>query len=185
MGNFIGDYVKGSAWKHFPPEVQHGLLLHRHIDSFTDAHPVVRQSVHRLRSTAGRYAAPVTDVLYDHLLAVHWDKYVAVAFDVFADITYQRLAAMASQMPPDLTERLPRMISGRFLHGYREQHSLAWILGRFSLRLGQKFDADLVSAHFFDQIDQYAADFNAFFPELLHTVADFKPVSDNIKKSGV
>lgn len=178
LGNFIGDYVKGNAWKHYPPEVQFGLLLHRHIDSFTDTHPLARRSVHRLRNVAGRYAAPVTDVLYDHLLAVHWDNYVPVPLDVFAEKTYQRLVAQSPLMPPELQERLPRMVSGKFLHGYRERSALAWILERFSARLGDKFDAALVSNHFFEQIDQYAEDFNRFFPELLLAVEDFKPVSD-------
>ncbi|MFM8487934.1 MAG: ACP phosphodiesterase, partial [Bacteroidota bacterium] len=136
------------------------------------------RSVHRLRTVAGRYAAPVTDVLYDHLLAVHWDNNVPVPLDVFAEKTYQRLVAQSPLMPSELQERLPRMVSGKFLHGYRERSALAWMLDRFSARLGDKFDAALVSNHFFEQIDQYAEDFNRFFPELLLAVADFKPVSD-------
>lgn len=180
LGNFIGDYVKGSAWKQYPPEIQYGLLLHRHIDSFTDAHPVARQSVHRLRSVAGRYAAPVTDVLYDHLLAIHWNRYVPVSFEDFAEITYRRLTSQADGMPTELQQRLPRMISGRFLHGYRERAGLAWILDRFSIRLGDKFNAAVVTQHFFGEIEHYSTDFNAFFPELLSSVADFKPVSDII-----
>jgi acyl carrier protein phosphodiesterase len=180
LGNFIGDYVKGSAWKLYPPEVQHGLLLHRHIDSFTDSHPLARRSVHRLRPFAGRYAAPVNDVLYDYLLAIYWDKYISVPFDFFAESTYSRLSARVEFMPPELQERLPRMLSGRFLHAYREKAGLAWILDRFSFRLGKIFDAELVTDHFFGQTDLYAEDFSGFFPEILLSVADFKPLSDII-----
>lgn len=180
LGNFIGDYVKGNAWKHYPAGVQYGLLLHRHIDSFTDVHPLARRSVHRLRPVAGRYAAPVTDVLYDHLLAIHWDKFTPVPFDVFTEKTYRQLVSLTAQMPPELQERLPRMVAGRFLHGYSKREGLAWILDRFSVRLGNKFDAALVSGHFFEKIDHYAEDFNSFFPELLLSAADFRPLSDII-----
>jgi acyl carrier protein phosphodiesterase len=180
LGNFIGDYVKGSAWKLYPPGVQYGLLLHRHIDSFTDGHAIARRSVHRLRPVAGRYAAPVNDVLYDHLLAIHWDKYVPVSLDTFAESTYRRLSAQTDLMPPELQERLPRMVAGRFLQGYGERAGLAWIMDRFSMRLGQKFDAESIISHFFDQINLYSEDFTGFFPELQESVRNYRPVSDII-----
>ncbi len=180
LGNFIGDYVKGSAWKLYPPGVQYGLLLHRHIDSFTDGHAIARRSVHHLRPVAGRYAAPVNDVLYDHLLAIHWHKYVPVSLDTFAESTYLRLSAQTDLMPPELQERLPRMVAGRFLQGYGERAGLAWILDRFSMRLGQKFDAESIISHFFDQINLYSEDFTGFFPELQESVRNYRPVSDII-----
>jgi len=179
LGNFIGDYVKGSAWKLYPPGVQYGLLLHRHIDSFTDGHAIARRSVHRLRPVAGRYAAPVNDVLYDHLLAIHWHKYVPVSLDTFAESTYLRLSE-TYLMPPELQERLPRMVAGRFLQGYGERAGLAWIMDRFSMRLGQKFDAESIISHFFDQINLYSEDFTGFFPELQESVRNYRPVSDII-----
>lgn len=180
LGNFIGDYVKGSAWKLYPPGVQYGLLLHRHIDSFTDGHAIARRSVHRLRHVAGRYAAPVNDVLYDHLLAIHWDKYVPVSLDTFAESTYERLSVQTDLMPPELQERLPRMIAGHFLQGYGERPGLAWIMDRFSMRLGHKFDAERIVNHFFDEINLYSEDFTGFFPELQESVRNFRPVSDII-----
>ena len=36
IGNFIGDYIKGSAFHIFPEKIKQGILLHRFIDSFTD-----------------------------------------------------------------------------------------------------------------------------------------------------
>ncbi len=44
IGNFIADFIKGNNFKKFPEAIQKGILLHRLIDSFTDAHPVVRKS---------------------------------------------------------------------------------------------------------------------------------------------
>jgi hypothetical protein len=72
------------------------------------------------------------------------------------------------------------MVAGRFLQGYRERTDLAWIMDRFSMRLGQKFDAESIISHFFDQINLYSEDFTGFFPELQESVRNYRPVSDII-----
>lgn len=167
VGNFIGDFVKGQDWKNYPEGVQKGILLHRTIDSFTDNHAMTDRSVARIRPFAGRYAPPFVDILYDHLLAIHWEKYSREPFEVFAEKTYVRLEKRGDDMPEVLRERLPKMLAGKFLHGYTRRDGLDWVLGRFSLRLAGNFDAGALSNYFFEEIDQFSADFNAFFPDLL------------------
>lgn len=174
LGNFIGDFVKGHDWQNYPLAVQKGILLHRTIDSYTDNHPVTDRSVKRIRPYAGRYSPPFVDILYDHLLAIHWDKYSAETFDDFAEKTYARLEKRATEMPGILQERLPKMIAGRFLHGYIHPEGLNWVLGKFSLRLAGNFDAAALSKHFFDEIDRFSEDFNAFFPDLVQKVNEAK-----------
>ncbi|MCU0362399.1 MAG: ACP phosphodiesterase [Bacteroidales bacterium] len=44
IGNYIGDYVKGRDYLKYPELVRKGIILHRHIDAFTDSHPVVHRS---------------------------------------------------------------------------------------------------------------------------------------------
>ena len=48
IGNFMADSIKGKQYKIYPEQVQIGVLLHRHIDTFTDNHHIVRQSTKRL-----------------------------------------------------------------------------------------------------------------------------------------
>ena len=43
LGNFIADDIKGKKYIQFPLGIQQGILLHRAIDSFTDAHPIVKK----------------------------------------------------------------------------------------------------------------------------------------------
>ncbi|MCA0235316.1 MAG: ACP phosphodiesterase [Bacteroidetes bacterium] len=167
LGNFIGDFVKGNDWQQYPPAVQQGILLHRTIDSYTDSHPMTDRSVARIRPFAGRYSPPFTDILYDHLLALNWEKYTDVSFDIFAAQTYRQLENRAAEMPPVLQERLPKMIAGQFLHGYTLREGLEWVLDRFSMRLAGHFDAKALGSFFFDEIDAFSEDFNAFFPDLL------------------
>ena len=84
LGNFIGDFVKGRDWENYPRPVQRGILLHRAIDSYTDNHALTDRSVARIRTLARRYAPPFVDILYDHLLAIHWEKHSPEAFQAFA-----------------------------------------------------------------------------------------------------
>ena len=112
LGNFIGDFVKGNDWQQYPAAVQQGILLHRTIDSYTDNHPMTDRSVARIRPYAGRYSPPFTDILYDHLLALNWEKYTDEPFDDFAEKTYRQLENRRAEMPPVLQERLPKMTAG-------------------------------------------------------------------------
>lgn len=167
LGNFIGDFVKGSAWKDYSQGVQHGILLHRSIDAYTDEHPSAKQSKERIRAFAKRYASAVTDILYDHLLAIHWEKYHPEPFDVFAEKTYNQLGSRSQEMPAVLQERLPRMLEGRFLHGYTHREGLDWVLDRFSRRMIGGMDSVGLSEVFYADIDGFSDDFNTFFPDLI------------------
>ena len=167
VGNFIGDFVKGSHWKAYPEGVQRGILLHRFIDTFTDSHAMTHRSVARLRPFAGRYAPPVVDILYDHLLALHWSVYSAERFDDFAQKMYTRLANRVGDMPAVLQERLPKMLAGRFLHGNTHRAGVEWVLNRFSLRAPTAYDPKVLGQFFFEEIEGFSEDFNAFFPEML------------------
>ena len=167
LGNFIGDYVKGRAWQDYPSGVREGILLHRSIDAFTDAHPAVRETVRRLRPLAGRFSAPLADVLYDHLLVRQWQEMAAaVSFEEFAGWVYHSLDAQRAWMPPTLQERWPRMLDARFLHGYFDAVGMALVLERFSRRLSGSFDAASVHLFFFERVEEFDSDFRAFFPEL-------------------
>lgn len=167
LGNFIGDYVKGRDWQKYPEPVQRGILLHRTIDSFTDNHPLADRSVDRIRAHAGRYSPPFVDILYDHLLAKHWERHSAESFEDFAAKTYAQLERRALEMPPVLQERLPKMLAGQFLHGYTRKDGLEWVLHRFSHRLTANFDAQAIADAFFLELENFSEDFNGFFPELV------------------
>lgn len=175
FGNFIGDFVKGKSWQDFPPAVQKGILLHRAINSFTDNHTITRTSAGRIRDYTGRYAAPVVDILYDHLLIRHWDRYAPdLPFDTFAEWGYQSLARMEADMPEMLRRRWPQMQAGRFLHGYGSREGLEWVLHQFAKRLNGHLDATALSVFFFNELDTFSADFNGFFPDLAAYVREFR-----------
>ena len=75
IGNFIGDFVKGTQIDRYDDEIRKGILLHRAIDHFTDTHEIVKKSKDRLRGNFRHYAPVIVDVFYDHILAREWKKY--------------------------------------------------------------------------------------------------------------
>lgn len=171
LGNFIGDYVKGKSWQQYRESIQTGILRHRNIDAFTDSHPMVRLSVDRVRPFAGKYAAPVIDILYDHLLYLQWEEHTEVPFGAFESWVYGELERRRDLMPVVLRERWPRMYGGRFLRSYTTEPNMRLVMERFVDRLPLLVDAKGVCDVFFSQIHFFEAEFNAFFPELQAYVA--------------
>lgn len=108
IGNFIGDSVKGNAYNNYPANVRCGILLHRFIDDFTDHHPLVREATGMLKDDFGRYSGVLTDIIFDHLLAVGFDQYSDVPLSRFSNRFY-RVALM-------YYNKLPAQVKGFLWH---------------------------------------------------------------------
>lgn len=99
--------------------VQAGILLHRHIDTFTDTHPVFRESAGFFRDGYRRYAGVVNDIIYDHLLAVHWNKYSNEPLKQFVNKVHLILMRHYFVLPPRVKQFLPFLIKSRRLENYQ------------------------------------------------------------------
>ena len=83
IGNFIGDYVKGRDYLNYPAQIKKGILLHRRIDSFTDSHKIVHQSMSYFAPQYHKYAGIIIDILYDHYLIKNWDRYCPLPLETY------------------------------------------------------------------------------------------------------
>ena len=99
LGNFFADHIKGNKFSHFPNEIQQGIHLHRAIDTFTDAHEIVRKSKRRLHERYRHYDGVIIDIFYDHFLAKNWKYYSAIPLDIYASSFYDLLAKHDSILP--------------------------------------------------------------------------------------
>lgn len=167
VGNFMGDWVKGKQWQAYPLAMQRGLLLHRYIDAFTDGHARVRACVGLVRPYAGRYAGPMVDILFDYVLATHWDDFAEMPLDGFAAWAYQTLHTHAEWLPAKLQERLPKMIEGDFLAAYAHPEGLAFALERFALRVPDTINMPDLLDFFHAEQRAFVAAFEVFFPDML------------------
>ncbi|RYD54779.1 MAG: DUF479 domain-containing protein [Sphingobacteriales bacterium] len=120
-GNMIGDYVKGRlALEHFPEEIKKGILLHRQIDSFTDAHPATQRAKIWFREHYGLYSGAVMDTLYDHFLASD-AKFFGSSDELlsFTQKIYQQLEETKQYFPEKFATMFPHMQEHNWLYGYR------------------------------------------------------------------
>ncbi|OON69541.1 ACP phosphodiesterase [Hymenobacter sp. CRA2] len=171
FGNFAAEAVRGrAAVAAYPPAVQRGIRLHRLIDSFTDAHPVVRRSTARLRAAGlGKWAGVAADVGYDHLLARDFARYhynPAEPLPAFA----QRMYALIEDRRAELPERLQHMFEHMRQHDWLTGYAYPLGLERSLLGLSRRVPGAAVlatgAAAFLTELPAYEADFAEFWPEL-------------------
>lgn len=166
LGNFIGDYVKGQHYLRYPAEVQRGILLHRAIDSFTDSHPAVREAAAFFRPAYGRWAGIVTDVMFDHFLARHWQSYSPCTLRQFAKHVHAVLLSNFFQLPARVKGFLPFLIQHKRLESYARpdgiEQSLRIMAHRTSLP-DETSQAMAVLDHRFAELNEL---FSLFFAEL-------------------
>lgn len=166
LGNFIGDYVKGNQYLKYPVKVRTGVLLHRQIDSFTDSHPVVKKCGIRFRTNYGRYSGIVTDVIFDHFLAVGWSKYSIYPLRQYSKHVHATLLSHYLLLPAQVKLFLPFLIQHKRLESYAGLegiwHSLA-IMGR---RTSLPEEADFAIEVLKQDYDSIRAEFEVFFEEL-------------------
>ena len=62
-GAWLGDFVKGRIDGRYPPSLARGIVLHRRIDSGTDAHLALARSRRAMSPVRRRFAASSRDVV--------------------------------------------------------------------------------------------------------------------------
>ena len=120
IGNFIGDYVKGSAFHIYPENIKKGILLHRFIDSFTDTSTYTIDAKQLFAVKYRKYAGIVIDIVYDHFLASNWEKYSYVTLQEFIDEFHNLLIKNNEMLPKEVQNIVPNLIKNERLYSYRE-----------------------------------------------------------------
>ena len=119
VGNMISDFVKGKKKYDYSPAIQNGIMLHRMIDTFTDAHPVTKSAIAVFKPVVGAYAGAFVDVVYDHFLAIDKNEFTEESLGDFANNTYSKLNSFNALLPERFQKMLPYMINQNWLLNYR------------------------------------------------------------------
>lgn len=155
VGNMTGDFVKGrEALARYPDRVRHGLLLHRKIDSFTDAHPAIREAKEIFRRHYGLYSGAVVDTLMDHFVAndpVFFET--EEALDRFSLSVYQRLEGQRIHFPERFEPYFQSMIRHNWLLGYRHEAGMRQSLNGLMRRAGKIAEMDTAYTLFQEKFD--------------------------------
>jgi acyl carrier protein phosphodiesterase len=169
IGNFMADGIRGNDYLNLPDEIQKGVVLHRKIDTFTDAHPIFRKSKHRLHEKYGHYSGVIMDVFYDHFLAKNWKHYSNYELEEYVRNFYQSLEENYTHLTEKTKNLMPYMMSDNWLTSYASIAGIEKILFQMSYRIKHK--SHLNEA--IDELQKYYKDFEEEFTQFFEEVSAY------------
>ena len=162
----MADGIHGNNFDEYPIDVQKGIRLHREIDSFTDFHPVFRQSKHRLHERYGHYSGVIMDIFYDHFLAKNFSNYSKVPLKDFSENFYKVLDVNLSILTPRFQKILPILKEENWLLMYATIEGISHILynmdRRTRLRSKMQFSVEELKSFY----SEFETEFTLFFAEM-------------------
>lgn len=167
IGNFIADGIRGKKYKNFSKDVQIGILLHREIDTFTDAHPTVRQSTKRLHKNYSHYSGVIVDILYDHFLAKNWYTYSETSLGVYVESFYNSLEENFEILPDRIQKMMPFMIAENWLLNYANIEGIQRVLDGMNRRTKNKSKMNKATTELNTYYSEFENEFTLFFDELI------------------
>lgn len=168
VGNFMADSIHGIAYKKYPIDIQKGIVLHREIDTFTDAHPTVRQSTKRLHKNYGHYSGVIVDILYDHFLAKNWNTYSTIALKDYTESFYRILENYFEILPLRTQKLVEYMIADNWLLSYSKIEGIQRVLDGMNRRTKNRSKMNEATNELKIHYDEFEEEFCSFFKELIY-----------------
>lgn len=166
IGNFIADGIRGHDYEQYPLDVQKGILVHRAIDTFTDAHPVFRKSKHRLHERYGHYSGVIMDIFYDHFLAKNWANYSDENLESYAERFYESLRVNYDWLNVKTQKMMPYMIARNWLASYATVEGIGMILFQMDHRTKNRVSMQNAVVELEQYYAEFESEFTTFFEEL-------------------
>lgn len=166
IGNFMADGIRGNQFDTYPLEVQKGIFLHRAIDTFTDAHPIFRESTKKLHARYHHYAGVIVDVFYDHFLAKNWSTYSNENLADFIERFYQSLKDNATILSPRTAGFMEVMFRENWLWSYRTIEGIDKILTQMDRRTKNQSQMRTATEELEKFYTEFENEFTLFFEEL-------------------
>lgn len=138
LGNFLGDFVKGSPEGRFEEIVVKGIRLHRFVDSYTDQHAVIKNCKPLFPESLRRFSPITLDMFWDHCLAKHWFQFHSSSLAEFclqAELQINREAATEKNRLPVKFEKISQLVwQEKWLEHYADIKNIEFALKRIALR---------------------------------------------------
>ena len=166
IGNFIADHIRGNNYESFSKEIQQGIFLHREIDTFTDAHHIVRKSKRRLHQRYRHYDGVIIDIFYDYFLAKNWATYSDIPFQIYTNAINQLFAKIASELPVKSQQFIKYMIEYNILFNYQFEEGIEKVLNGMNSRTKGKSQMNLAIEDLKLLKNEFEEDFTVFFEDL-------------------
>jgi acyl carrier protein phosphodiesterase len=179
IGNFIADHIRGNNYEGFSKEIQQGIFLHRAIDTFTDAHAVVRKSKRRLHARYRHYDGVIIDIFYDYFLAKKWESYSEIPLDVYTSSINKLFDEIKRDLPLKSQQFIKYMIEYNILFNYKNKDGIEKVLKGMNHRTKGKSQMNLAIEDLNNLEKELEEDFTLFFKDLIaHTNKKLQKASD-------
>lgn len=162
----MADSIRGHHYLDYPEEIKKGILLHRAIDTFTDAHPIYRKSKHRLHEKYGHYSGVIMDIVYDHFLAKNWSQYSGEKLEDYSESFYNLLKENYDVLTEKIKGMLPYMIARNWLVSYASIAGLEMILFQMDHRTKNRVNMHEAIVEIQQFYTEFEEEFTLFFDEL-------------------
>ena len=184
VGNFMGDYVKGRNYVQFPEQVKKGILIHRDIDTFTDAHLITRRSKQMVATRYSKYAGIIIDIFYDHFLASLWDDYSTLPLSEFVNRTYDLLKRNYQVLPDAIKNWFPTFLENNWMMAYTTVDGIELVLERMSANTSLPNHAAYAVEVLSDQYAVFRNDFLQFFPQMIEFLEEKYEIEISTQRIG-
>lgn len=134
-GALAADFLRGEPGARPAPVLQAGVAHHRLVDRFTDTDPDVRAARRSLHPSLGHLRPVVLDLLFDHFLALRFDRWGPEPLEVRTARTYRALSLMERHLPERLRAVRRRMEREDWLGRYGDRDALGRALDGIGRRL--------------------------------------------------
>ncbi len=167
LGNFFADHIRGNKFQHFPENIQKGIRLHREIDTFTDSHPIAKQSSKRLHKNYSHYSRVIVDIFYDHFLAKNWRDYSPIPLDEYVENFYDLLKDNYDTLPLGTQRMMPYMIADNWLYSYASLEGISKVLNGMNRRTQNRSKMNFAIMDLEQNYEAFEQEFTDFFKELI------------------
>ena len=162
----MADGIRGKQFENYPLEIQKGIILHRFIDTYTDAHPVFRKSTKRLHENYHHYSGVIVDVFYDHFLAKNWTNYSNENLADFTNRFYQSLQDNYDFLSERAKGITPYMIERNWLMSYESVEGISRILTQMDGRTKNASKMRFSSNELIEYYGDFELEFTTFFEDM-------------------
>lgn len=173
VGNMIADFVKNRDVARLPESIQKGIKLHRAIDTFTDAHPLIHEAKASFRPLVRLYSGAFVDVAFDYFLANDTTENSQREWQEHSQRVYAVLRRYEEFLPEVFKKVLDKMQQDDWLYNYRNEWGIEYSFrnvvnkAQFLDKTANVFPAFLANKDFLRE------KYEIFFPEIKSFAQDF------------
>lgn len=135
VGNFIADHLQGNHFENIPENIVEGIKMHRSIDTFTDAHPLFKETKRIFYKDFEKYSGILVDIYFDHVLASGFNEFSKNKLQDHCQTVYGVYSNHSDYLPHGSKRFLEYVLTNNIYHAYSEMQGIETVLMHLSHRI--------------------------------------------------